>query len=59
MMVTLYIVSIENMNMRNLFFSLLMPRFSYVVGQDFFLPAMKMKALGKTEFKIGKITVKG
>jgi len=36
----------------------LMPRFAYVVGKDFFLPAMKMKALGKTEFKIGKITVK-
>jgi len=37
----------------------LMPRFSYVVGKDFYLPAMKMKALGKTEFKIGKISVKG
>jgi hypothetical protein len=37
----------------------LMPRFSYIVGKDFFLPAMKMKALGKTEFKIGKVSVKG
>ena len=36
----------------------LMPRFSYVVGTDFYLPAMKMKMLGKTEFKIGKVTVK-
>jgi hypothetical protein len=36
----------------------LMPRFSYVVGKDFYLPAMKMKAIGKTEFKIGKITVR-
>jgi hypothetical protein len=36
----------------------LMPRFSYVVDKDIFLPAMKMKALGKTEFKMGKITVK-
>jgi hypothetical protein len=36
----------------------LMPRFSFVVDRDFYLPAMKMKALGKTEFKIGKVTVK-
>jgi hypothetical protein len=35
-----------------------MPRFSFVVDRDFYLPAMKMKALGKTEFKIGKVTVK-
>lgn len=36
----------------------LMPRFSFIVGKEFYLPAMKMKALGKTEFKMGKITVK-
>ncbi|MBA2745255.1 MAG: hypothetical protein H0U44_03415, partial [Flavisolibacter sp.] len=36
----------------------LMPRFAYVVGKEFFLPAMKMKALGKTQFKIGKVAVK-
>jgi hypothetical protein len=36
----------------------LMPRLGFVVGKEFFLPAMKMKALGKTEFKIGKVTVR-
>lgn len=36
----------------------LMPRFSYVAGKDFFLPAMKTKALGKTEFKMGKVSIK-
>ncbi|MGZ5255800.1 MAG: hypothetical protein ACXWCT_15435, partial [Flavitalea sp.] len=36
----------------------LMPRFSFVVDKDFYMPAMKMKTLSKTEFKIGKISVK-
>lgn len=36
----------------------LMPRFGFVVGKDVYLPAMKMKALGKTDFKIGKISVR-
>jgi hypothetical protein len=36
----------------------LMPRFGFVVGKEFFLPAMKMKTFGKTEFKIGKVAVK-
>ncbi|MEI6946305.1 hypothetical protein V9K67_03825 [Paraflavisolibacter sp. H34] len=35
----------------------LMPRFGFIVGKEIYLPAMKMKALGKTEFKIGKISV--
>jgi hypothetical protein len=37
----------------------LMPRLGFVVGKEFFLPAMKMKTFGKTEFKMGKVTVKG
>jgi len=37
---------------------IVMPRFGFVSGNEMFLPAMRMKALGKTEFKMGKITIK-
>ena len=36
----------------------LMPRFGFVSGNEVYMPAMKMKVMGKTEMKMGKITVR-
>lgn len=36
----------------------LMPRFGFVSGNDIYMPAMRMKKIGKTEIKMGKISVK-
>jgi hypothetical protein len=36
----------------------LMPRFGFVSGNDVYMPAMKMKLMGKTEVKMGKISIK-
>ena len=36
----------------------LMPRFGFVSGNEIYMPAMKMKMMGKTEVKMGKVSVK-
>jgi hypothetical protein len=36
----------------------LMPRFGFVVDNEVYMPAMKMKGMGKSEMKMGKITIK-
>lgn len=36
----------------------LMPRFGFVSGNEVYMPAMKMKMMGKTEMKMGKITIR-
>jgi hypothetical protein len=35
-----------------------MPRFGFVVDNEVYMPAMKMKGMGKSEMKMGKITIK-
>ncbi len=38
--------------------TIMMPRHSYVVGNDFFVPSWRMHAMAKTEMRFAKISVK-